>query len=77
MYKKAKQTRNNSKISTVLQFGLIWLCKKIRQEKALYVCRFSHGDETFPLGTTSLLERSFGLQEAYTKACPNSAKKLP
>ena len=30
-----------------------------------------------PIETTSLLERSFGLQEAYTKACPNSAKKLP
>ena len=30
----------------------------------------------FPLRTTSLLERSSGLQEAYTKACPNSAKKI-
>ena len=31
----------------------------------------------FPLGTTSLLEGTSGLQEAYTKVCPNSAKKLP
>ena len=29
----------------------------------------------FPVRTTSLLERSSGLQEAYTKACPSSAKK--
>ena len=59
----------------ILLFGLICPCKKLRQEKALYVCRFAHGGGTFPLGTTSLLEGSFGLQEAYTKACPNSAKK--
>ena len=42
----------------------------------MYVCRFAHGDDTFPLGTTSLLEGTSGLQEAYTKACPNSAKKI-
>ena len=30
----------------------------------------------FPLGTTSLLEGRSGLQEAYTKASPNSAKKI-
>ena len=41
----------------------------------MYVCRFAHGGDTFPLGTTSLLEGSSGLQEAYTKACPNSAKR--
>ena len=29
----------------------------------------------FPLGTKSLLEGSSGLQEAYSKACPKSAKK--
>ena len=61
----------------VLLFGLIWLCKKLRQEKVVYVCRFAHGGDTFNLGTTSLLEGSSGLQEAYTKACPNSAKKIP
>ena len=43
----------------------------------MYVCHFAYGGDTFPLGTTSLLEGSSGLQEAYTKACPNSAKKLP
>ena len=42
----------------------------------MYVCRFAHGGDTFPLETTSLLEGSFGLQEAYTKACPNLAKKI-
>ena len=42
----------------------------------MYVCRFAHGGDTFPLRTTSLLEGSSGLQEAYTKACPNSAKKI-
>ena len=41
----------------------------------MYVCRFAHGADTFPLGTTSFLKRSSGLQEAYTKACPNLAKK--
>ena len=51
--------------------------KKLRREKAVYVCRFTHGGDTVPLGTTSLLEGSSGLQEAYTKACPNLAKKLP
>ena len=42
----------------------------------MYISRFAHRGDTFPLGTTSLLEGSSGLQEAYTKACPNSAKKL-
>ena len=37
---------------------------------------FTLKGDTFPLRTTSLLERSSGLQEAYTKACPNSAKKI-
>ena len=60
----------------MLLFGLIFLCKKLRREKAVYVCRFAHGGDTFPLETTSLLEGSSGLQEAYTKACPNSAKKI-
>ena len=36
---------------------------------------YAHKGDTLPLRTTSLLERSSGLQEAYTKACPNSAKK--
>ena len=64
------------KFSTTLLFGLIWLCKKIRREKAVYVCRFAHGGDTFPLGTRSLLEGSSGLQEACAGACPNSAKKI-
>ena len=42
----------------------------------MYVCRFAHGGDTFPLGTMSLLEGSSGLQEAYTKACRNSAQKI-
>ena len=42
----------------------------------MYVCRFTHEGDTFPLGTTSLLEGSSGLQEAYTKASPNSAKEI-
>ena len=37
----------------------------------MYVSRFAHGGDTFPLRTTSLLEGSSGLQEAYTKACPS------
>ena len=64
------------KFSTILLFGLIYLCKKLRRENAVYVCRFTHGGDTFPLRTTSHLEGSSGLREAYTKACPNSAKKF-
>ena len=41
----------------------------------MYVCRFAHRGDTFPLGTTSLLEGSSDLQESYNKAYPNSAKK--
>ena len=59
----------------VLLFGLIWLCKKIKVGEGT-VCLFAHRGDTFPLETTSLLERTSGLQEAYTKACPNSAKKI-
>ena len=40
------------------------------REKAVYVSRFAHEGDTFPLGTTSLLEGSSGLQEAYTKLVP-------
>ena len=64
------------KFSTILLFGIICLCKKLRLEKAVYVCRFAQGGDTFPLGTTSLPEGSSGLQEAYSKAFPNSAKKI-
>ena len=60
----------------ILLFGLIWMFKKLRREKVVCVCRFAHGGDTFPLGTTSLLDGSSGLQEAYTKACPNSARKI-
>ena len=42
----------------------------------VYVCRLAHGGDTFPLVTTSLLEGSSGLQEAYTKACPNWTQKI-
>ena len=65
------------KFSMILLFGLICLCKKLRWEKGVYVCRFAHGGDKFPLGTTNLLEGSSGLQEANTKASPNLAKKLP
>ena len=58
-----------------LLFGLSCLCKKIKAGEG-NVCRFAHGGDTFPLGTTSLHEGSSGLREAYTKACPNSAKKI-
>ena len=74
MYKKGQNEPGIiSKFSTILLFGLICQCTKI---KAVYVCCFAHGGDTFPLGTTSLLEGSSGLQEAYTKVCPNS-EKLP
>ena len=34
---------------------------------------YAHKGDTFPLRTTSLLERSSGLQETYTKTCSYSA----
>src|SRR5215216_4303342 len=60
---------------TRLLFGLSCLCKKIKAGEGS-VCCFAHGGDMLPLGTMSLFERSFGLQEAYTKACPNVAKKF-
>ena len=59
-----------------LLFGLSCLCKKINAGEGS-VCCFAHGGDMFPIGTMILLKRSSGLQEAYTKACPNSSKKLP
>ena len=56
--------------STILLFGLVCLCKKIKAGEGSV-------SDTFPLRTTSLLEGSSGLQESYTKACPNSANFLP
>ena len=76
VWKRRNESWIIPKFSTVLLFGLIWSCKKLRWEKAVYVCRFAHGGDTFPLRTTSLLEGSSGLQEAYTIACPNSAQKI-
>ena len=64
------------KFSTVLLFGLICMCKKIKMGEGSVRMSFAHGGDTFPPGTTSLLERSSDLQEAYTKAYPNSAKKI-
>ena len=60
----------------ILLFGLICLCKKIKVGEGSYVCRFARGGDMFPLGTMSLLEGSFGLQESYTKASPNLANKI-
>ena len=52
------------KFSTLLLFGLICLCKKIKAgEGSVRMC-FAHRGDTFPLGTTSLLEGSSGFQEA-------------
>ena len=39
----------------------------------MYICRFAHGGDMFPPRTTSIVERSYGLQEAYNKICSNSA----
>src|SRR3989337_4549608 len=75
MYKRPNEPGIIPKFSIKLLFGLSCLCKKIKAGEGS-VCRFAHGGDTFPLGTTSLLERSFGLQEAYTKACPNLSKKF-
>ena len=59
----------------ILLFGLIYMRKKIKVGEGI-ICHFAHRGDTFPLGTTSLLEGSSSLQEAYTKASPNSAQKI-
>ena len=48
----------------------------LRNSRGGSVYHFTLKGGTFPLGTTSLLDGSSGLQEAYTKACPNSAEKF-
>ena len=75
MYKRPNEPGIIPNFSTKLLFGLNCVCKKIKAREGS-VCRFAHGGDTFPLRTTSLLERNSDLQEAYTKACPNSAKKF-
>ena len=77
MYKRPNELGIIPKFSMILLFGLICLCKKLRREKAVYICRFAHGGDTFPLGTMGLLEGGSGLQEAYTKVVPIRPKKLP
>ena len=69
MYKRPNEPEIIPKFSTELLFGLRCLCKKIKAGEGS-VCRFAHGGDTFPLETTSLLERSSGLQEYYTKTGP-------
>ena len=58
------------KFSTILLFGIICLCKKIKAGEGSVICHFAHGGDTFHLGTTSLLERSSSCWEAYTQTCP-------
>ena len=65
------------KFSTILLFGLICLCNKIKAGEGSVRMSFRTQRWHVPLRTTSLLEGSSDLQEAYTKACPNSAKKIP
>ena len=61
----------------VILFGLIWLCKKIKAGQGSVRTSFRTQSWHVPLGTTCLLERSSGLQEAYTKVVPIRPKKLP
>ena len=61
----------------ILLFGVICPCKKIKVGEGSVHMSFRTRWHTFPPGTTSLLERSSGLQEAYTKVCPNLPKKIP
>ena len=42
----------------------------------MYVCRFAHGGDMFPLGTTSLLEGSSGSQKPTPKLVPIRLKNL-
>ena len=64
------------KFSTVLLFGLIWLCKKIKPGKGSVRMSFRTRRWHLPSRNHEPFKGSFGLQEAYTKACPNSAKKI-
>ena len=76
VYKRPDEPRTIPKFSMILLFGLIFLCRKIKAGEGSVRMSFRTRRWHVPLGTMSLLERSSGLQEAYTKACPNSAKKF-
>ena len=52
------------------------MCKKIMEGEGCVRMSFRTRRLHVPLSTANLLEGSSGLQEAYTKACPNSAKKI-
>ena len=53
----------------ILLFGLICWCKKIKAGEGS-VCHFAHAGHTFPLGTTSLLERSPSCKNLIPKLFP-------
>ena len=61
----------------VLLSGLIWLCKKIKAGEGSVRMSFRTRRWHVPSRNQESSWGKFGLQEAYTKACPNSEKKLP
>ena len=65
------------KFSTILLFGLICLCKKIKAGEGSVRMSFRTLRWHVPSRSHEPSWGKFGLQEAYTKACPYSAKKLP
>ena len=65
------------KFSTILRFGLICPCKKIRREKAVYVSRFAHGGDTFPLEPRYFLREAPVCKKLTPKVVPIRPKKLP
>ena len=75
--KRPNEPRIIPKFSMILLFGLICPCKKIRREKVMYVCRFAHGGDTFPLGITSFLREAPVCKKLTPKLVPIRPKKLP
>ena len=77
MYKKAKRTRNNSKISTILLFGLICPCKKIsRRRQCTYVV--SHTEVTSSLSEPrAFLSKAPVCKKLTPKLVPIRPKNLP
>ena len=75
MHKNAK--RIIPKFSTILLFGLICPCKKLRRQKAEYVCRFAHGVTHSLSDPRAFLREAPFCKKLTPKLVPIRPKNLP
>ena len=66
-----------TKFSTILLLGLICLCKKLRREKALYVCHFAHRGDTFLSDPRAFLREAPVCKKLIPKRVLIRPKNLP